>query len=374
MVDSDSGEAGSGDLSLKLHPVHGRSATPWTLQCEGGSLSLFSDDARLVMMFPREEAAHHLRFDRDLFHGLVLSIESAEAFHLHRFKCRSQDMSLLLSWLPRKSPAQLRTEVRRYGLALLMLSVVVFLLPSIFFWGWGILFVLQGLAMLLFPRRLLFVSNGILMLSAGLAYLFLQPPPPIRFVEWIDFAGPIRTGAGSFLLIWGIQQFSLLGANHRLRVARRGGSLRIGENYVPSRVVRKVIWALTGLLIIEICQVAGLLAHAWYGNAVLSDWVLCLTLAGVTLGVLLILRLRTRSGYLEARSAGQFVICLGAIHLAGALAYPLENRLPFTPDVLWYGLFALSEPYIWAPLIGFILLFNHWFNRQVERESGSTGE
>lgn len=371
VVDIDSEEMDSGPSVLSLRPVHGRPPEEWTVQCKGEIMSLFSEEGVLVMTFPREEAAHHLRFDRDLFHGLVLTMEAGDAFPLYRFKCLRQDMHRLLDWLPRKRPEQVHREVRRDGLALLLLAFVFLLIPQIFFWGWAVLFALEGLAMILFPRRFFYAINGLLMMTASLAYLFLQPPPPIFRAELVDFAGPLRTFAGSLLLIWAIHQWSLLGANYQIRLAQRGIDGKTGDSYVPVAVVRKAMWAITAVLMVQICQWASLLVHTWAGKATLGDWVLWLSLTGVTLGVFLLLCLRPRAGYFETRFAGQFTICLGTVYTAGSIVYPLENRLPFAPDVLWNGLFTLSEPYIWAPLIGLILLFNHWFNRQVERESGS---
>lgn len=358
-------------VALSLRPIHGSRNEQWQVHLEEDLLSLHAPDGRIVMMLPREESALHIRFDWDLLRGRMVSFEVVEGLKAYRFRCGLRDLRALLGWLPRKSREELEKEVRFYGVAVVLIGVFQLLFPAYYFWGWGLGCVGVGLAGVCFPRRWIFAVNALGMLFVGAGLLFEPHPRALLNDAYIDFARVMPTGLGSLLLIWSIQQFSLLGAGHRLRMARRKSTApEMADEDRPSAVVRKVMWFVGILAVLLVGQVIGLVLQ-WYLGAVkpmFRDWVLCVTLASVAVGAVAVLRLRLHAAYLEARIAGQFTVVLGVLYLAGVMNVPIEGSLPFPPEILWIGLFALGQPYVWAPLVLLVVLFNRWFVRAVAEE------
>ncbi len=361
---------------LSLRPTYGRARRPWSLHLDADILTLLSADGRIVMMLPREEAALHMRFDWDLIHGRTVSFWAVEGMRAHKFLCNRRELAQLLGWLPQKDPQVVEREVRYYGMAMVIIGVAHLLLPRFYHWGWGLAFVSQGLLAILLPRRAMFAVNAIVMMAGGLALLFWRmtsAPAEGEMLQWTLF---MRTGMGSLLLLWSVQQSALLGANHRLRVARRRRAVDDDEDGQPSSVVRKVSWMVGGLSLLLVCQVAGLFVQHWFGSESPEwrDWVLSLTLAALSLGALAVLRFRTHAAYLEARIAGQMTVVILITYLAGVLIAHTEGSLPFPVEILWLGLFALGSLYHWIAIIVFVLLFNRWFSRAMDREMEESGE
>ncbi len=369
-------QPGRQPCALSLRPAHGRAREPWSLQLDEGILTLLTPDGRIVMMLPCEEAALHMRFDWDLLRGRTVSFWVVEGLKAHQFQCDRRQLAQLLAWLPQKDPQIVEREVRYYGVAMVLIGVAQLLFPRFYHWGWGLAFVFQGLLAVLLPRRAMFAINALLMMSGGLALLFWRltsAPADGEMLQWTLF---MRTGMGGLLLLWSVQQSALLGANHRLRVARRRRSVDDDEDWQPSPVVRKVSWMVGGLSLLLLCQVAGLFIQHWLGSESPQwrDWVLSLTLATLTLGALAVLRFRTHAAYLEARIAGQMTVVILITYLAGVLIAHTEGSLPFPVDILWLGLFALGSLYHWIAIIVFVLMFNRWFSRAVDREMEESGE
>lgn len=367
----------SGRISLKLRPIHGSKSEFWTVLLDEDILSLSTADGRLVMMLPREEAARHLSFDWDLFHGRTVAFEVVEGMKAHRFRCGRRELLRLVRWLPLKPREEIEREARHYGVAVVVVGVVQLLFPAYFPQATGLAFVLQGLAMVCVPKRPMYAVNALLMLVVGLVLLFNPRPVAAHVKDAIDWAQVFRTGLGSMLLIWSIQQFSLLGVKYRLRVARARAIRRSpGEEAPASPVVRKVMWGVTALAALLVGQVGGLFVQMGLGRdlPMLRDWVLCLTLAALTIGMVVVLRLRPQAAYLEARVAGRFGVVLAGLYSIGVLNIDIEGNLPFPPDILWIGLFALGHPYVWIPLVLLVIGFDWWFSRAVSRELTQSGE
>ena len=357
-------------VRIALRPLQGSAAEPWSVALESDLLWLHAPDGRVVMMLAREDAARHLRFDWNVPRGRVVSFVVVEGLKAHRFRCGRRELGVLLDWLPQKPREAMEREVRLYGAAIVLTGVLQISLPEYFPGLWGLAFVLLGLAAMFYAKRPMYAANSLLMLAAGGVLLFSRRHVHAAAGLQVDLKQVLPTGLGSVLLMWGVQQFALLGANHRLRVARlRGAESLLGERS-PSPAVKRVRWAVMILAALLVGQVLGLFLQRYVGTSapILRDWVLCLTLAGVALGAVGVLRWREEAAYLEARIAGQFAVVLGVLYCAGLFNVPIENSLPFPPDILWIGLFSLRQPYVWLPLIGLVLLFNRWFGRAVEKE------
>lgn len=376
-VSGDTASPGANPARISLRPVMGRASETWEVVLEADLLWLHAPDGRVVMMLAREDAARHLRFDWAVPHGRVVSFMIVEGLKTYRFRCGRRALTALLDWLPRKPKEAMEREVRLYGAAIVLTGVLQIALPDYFSRTWGLGFVLIGLAAMFYAKPPMYALNALLMLAAGGVLLYAPRHVPVMAGMRIDLKQVFPTGLGSVLLIWGVQQFALLGANHRLRVARlRVAASSLPEDRLPSPVVRQVRWAVILLAALLLGQVAGLFLQVYLGTTppALRDWVLCLTLACVAMGAVGVLRWRRRAAYLEARIAGQFTVVLGTLYAAGVFNVPIQGSLPFPPDILWIGLFALRQPFVWLPLIVLVLLFNRWFGKAVERELEDTGE
>ncbi len=218
----------------------------------------------------------------------------------------------------------------------------------------------------------MYAVNALVMFPGGI-YLLVSSASSTGFLagEEHEAARVLNIGLGSLLLVWAVQQLSLIGPNRLLQVPRRRRVLDDEETLEPSPLVRKVGWAMGALSLLFVFQLGGLVAQYRLGEGqpTAFDWVLCLTLAAVTVGAAVSLLVRRNVSYLEAKVTGQLGIVLAMLRLVGSLARPLDGtRLPFDVDILWVGLFALGELYFWVPLIIFILLFNWWFSRAAQRE------
>ena len=374
---SENHASAEGGPSLALRPIHGARSERWTLQLDEDILALSTGDGRLVLMLPREESPRHLRFDLYLARGRLLSILVTEGSKAYRFKCSGRDLRRLVDWLPQKSREELEKDVRWYGVAMVLVGVLQLALPQYFHWWLGLAFALQGLLVVVVPKRPMYLLNFGLMLAAGLVLLFMPKSTPPVLAAAIDVARVLCTGLGSLLLIWCVQQLSLLGANHRLRAARiRRDLMELEDENLPSPVLNKIFWVVTTLAALLVGQVAGLFLQAWLGEEppLPRDWILAITLAVLTIGVAAVLWARPSQAYVEAKIAGQFAVVLAGLYGAGVLSIDISGNLPFPPELLWNGLFALGTPYVWGPIIVFVVLFNWWFSRAVERELGQADE
>lgn len=375
MTDTERKESEGAAERLQMQPLRGPRSEPWSVQLDEELLSLHAPDGRVVLMLPRQEATRHLRFEWDLLRGRTVAFVVVEGLSTYRFRSTVSQTKALLDWLPLRSRDELEREARRYGIALVLLGALQLLLQDFFFWATGLLLLLLGLAIILYPRRIMYALNALVMFPVGIALLLwtASSTGPLSGDEY-EMAQVLNIGLGSLLLIWSVQQLSLLGPNRLLLVPRRRRMLEDDDNLEPSPLIRKVGWAMGALSLLFVFDLGGLVAQYRLGELTVEtpsafDWVLCLTLACITVGAAVSLLVRRNISYLEAKITGQFGIVLAMLRLAGALARPLDgSRLPFDPDILWVGLFALGELYFWVPLIICIVLFNWWFNRVAQRE------
>lgn len=357
--------------ALVLQPVHGDAKDAYTVSLDEDVLSLISPDERLVMMLPREEAARHLRFNYDLFHGRTVSFVVVEGLKAHTFKCPLLELEQLLSWLPQKPREEQERDVRLYGVAFVMLGTAQLLFQQLLFWIWGLGFVLLGLANIWWPRRYMYSVNATAMFAVGLVLLFAPVPIGVTAADNAETVKLLATGLGSLLIVWSVQQASLIGPIHRLRVARAhyDAVARLGEPR-PSPSVRIIAWSMFALGLIFAAHLAWLGARSSAGAAAdgWPDWVITGAAAFAMFSAAIILRIRGYKSYLEAKLAAQFALVLIAFYGAGLIRMLTVEGIAFGPGILREGLLSLANIYVWAPLVAVVLLFNRWYAGRVERE------
>ncbi|MBP8129755.1 MAG: hypothetical protein KA184_09245 [Candidatus Hydrogenedentes bacterium] len=355
--------------ALVLHPVHGDEKDAFTVSLEQDVMSLISPDERLVLMLPREEAARHIRFNYDVFHGRTVSFVIVEGLKAHTFKCPLLELEQLLNWLPQKPREEQEREVRRYGVAIVLLGAGLLLFPQYFFWVWGLALVFLGLADIWWSRDMFYGVNAAAMFVASLVLLFAPVPLGLRSGADLETARLLATGLGSLLIIWSVQQASLLGPIHRLRLARAHRDARNARERAPSSAVKAIAWTVGALGVFFLAHLGwlGMQARAGAGEGLIEDWIL----HGVVSGTLLLLAgsmwVRGFRSYVEAKLAAQFALMLAVFYAAGA-GTMLWSAEALGPQVLRMGFLAWSQVYVWAPLVVLVVVFNRWLAGRVERE------
>ena len=366
-----------GPQQLLLKSVKGTGTTPWTVQLEDDLLSLLSPEGRLIMMLPQEDAARHMRFDRNLRHGGTVSFVLMDGLKAYTFKCPSTDRRALLKWLPQKSHQVLTREIRLYGVALILVGALQLLFQSYFFWGRGLAVLLLGVGNIVYERRTVFAINGIMLAIFGLIYLFVPIPSGTLPAIQEQLAKILATGLGSVFLIWSIQQFSLLGPKQQIFYARAQSTPDEEEvESNSSKLIRKVVILATLLALLLAAHLAGILWQLRTSDLPpsLADIILYAAPMLVLAGATVILSLSKSPKYIEAKLAGQFAMFLAVLYAAGLIAAQQQGLSLFTPSPLKIGGELLVKPYVWLPIIVLVLAFNQWFAEVFERELRNHGE
>ncbi len=372
MPNESAQQDGAADSGLILRPLRGTHPGEWLAQLDEDIMSLTSPEGRLVLMIPREDAARLVRFQWDVMKGRTVSFVVVAGLKAYNFACPEATLRRLLAWVPTRPEEEIREEVRRYGLALVLLGAALLLFQDYFFAGWGVLFVLFGAGNIRYPWRVLYAANGAVMLILGLVFLFTATRPigidPEAMSEAIRVA---HIGLGSLLLIWGVEQFSLLGPDYLLR--RR---LAPADETVDGDTKSGAVLAVAGVLALLAVLFFGQLAFLGYGlstdaaPAAPVDWLVAgVFAAGLGCGAVALF-VRGRRAYAEAKLAGQFAVIVAGLYLAGAIAL----RNPLAPHVLLSGLGALPRPFVWAPLVVTVVAFSRGYVWAVGREIKAGGE
>lgn len=349
-----------------LPAVEGES---WSLKLEADSLTLCGPGDALALILIRSEAARHIRFARDLAHGRTLSFIVVEGLKAHKFRCGTELMDSLLSWLPQKPLAEIKKKARLTGVLIALAGIFLIVSGAAVHpvWGGGLL--VLGIAGAALPRRGFYAVNGALMVLIGLIQLFFRQDPGAATTA--DQTLP--TIAGIVLLCWSMQQFSQCSPNHLLRIARAERDKKDAlVSRVPSRLVKRVGRCNLLSAIAFACYSAGLLITSARGagfTSITPDLTVFVVLTLLTLASAITLGLRKGPAYLEAKISAQALIAAWVLFFwgVGFNFHPAEPLSVFS-GALSQGLFLLERPYVWVPLVVLILGFNQWFSGAIERE------
>ncbi len=347
----------------------------WTVRLEAELLTLLDGEDKPVLKLHREEAARYLRFSYDVVRARIVTLVVIEGLKGYSFHCTKVELSKLLSWLPQKSPETIAKEGRYSGLVLALFGTLYLLLPGHLFWGLGVCFLVAGAVGLLLPKRGLYALNGALMILVGLWELLPRNLPGLHSLIATPEERVVPFVVGCVLILWGIQQLTMLGSSQKLRAARavrdRHASFLPGQSALVRRVGRWNLiasglfaaYALSALALASAGSATGLLSFALSDAAIYG--VLAL-LAAVSAASFLV---RRRPAYLEAKASAQFLIAVAVLSLWGfALSFHPSAPASFLGALLSGEAEVFKRPYVWASLIPPVLLFNRWFARAVDRE------
>lgn len=364
--DDTGGDPKAGVSEIGLRPVRGDRTAEWKARFDGHVLSLVGPDGQVALMLPRDEASRHIRFRWDVFRGRVVEFVVLQGLKAHAFRFSPHIRDCFFAWLPQKTLAERAQEARFHGAALVLFGMLQLYLADQLFPVWGAVLQAVGLVVLLRPLRGMHGLLGVTMLLAGLAMLF--SPGVFLVAEGGDsFARVLATASGSVLLLWGIQQFSLLGPSYHLRPAETREPKRERER---SRLVARVAMVSIAFALAYGIYAVGLFVVTQSTPALPTDSLIFLGLSLLSGLAGLVLLMRRQPPYLEARITAQLLIIVAVLYLSGiAAGYFSGMPFAFSQDILANGILRFDRPYVWAPLIVLLVLFQRWFLGRVEREA-----
>ena len=376
------GEEPGASVVLSLQPIHGRTKELWSLVLEPELLTISKPDGTAVVYLHQEEVARYVRLDRDVFRGRTIKFVIVEGLKSYSFRCTKEQFAQFVAWMPHKSDSDEKKEAWRSGLGVALMGIPPLILRQDLFWGCGVCLLAAGIVGIVLPKRMMHAALGILMILVGLWDLF--PRQLLGLVPWSvpqdDLMIPVVMG--SFLMLWGIHQISLLSANQLLRVARAIRDERMAFLPGRSRLVRGVGYGnIAGSVAFGGCA-AGLLVAGLSGagadtapgglassRIVLSDSLVFAVLGVLMLSMAAAFLLRKRPAYLEAKASAQLLIAAGVFVFWGIVFHVLLGT-PLSPFALFAsdGLMTFARPEVWVSLVLCVLAFNWWFNHALDRE------
>ncbi len=363
---------------VQLQPLTSEAGTLWTVKLEPEILTLMNPANQDVLQLHREEAARYINFAHDLRRGRVIHFVIIEGLKSYSFRCAKVQLLKLLAWMPHKDTEEIERDVRRSGIVLGLLGLLNFLVAQRMWMGMGVVIMLVGLFAYFRPHRKMFAVNGALLLATGLwdltTWSFAAAATPSDGLGY----SIIPMTMGIVLILWGIQQITLLGPNHQVRIARELRDERASLMFQPSVVVRRIAWvnAVTAALFFSYSVV--LLAHGVYisRSAVAPPPFSWLTPDLVVFGVSgllsasssLVLLRKQRPAYMEARVCAQVMISVLVFGIWGALfSIVTGSSFSFFGDVV-YTTHVIFAPAVWLTLIAAVAMFNRWYGRSVDNE------
>lgn len=366
---------------VPLRPVGSDDTKVCLLELNAEDASLVEHDGSLFMLIPREDAARYIRFSWDLLRGRIVSLALFEGMPPRRFRCRTREFTKLLTWLPQKPLTEIKKNIRLTGVAIALIGVLFVLVYWTFHWLWGAGFIAVGIMNILLPLRAMYLLNAAWMMAVGVIQLFLRAPIGLDPVESLDGPLPLSTIAGSALLCWATHQVSMNSPNQLIRMALAQRDRDATPTLRKSALVRTVARCNLLTAIALGCYAAGLVvtfvflrtpspdSASWELGGVLADLLVFVMLAVLTLATYIVLSLRTRPAYLEAKISAQLLIVVWVL-FAWGLGFNLSPSDPLSifSGTLTRGVFVLERPYVWAPLVVLVVAFNAWLKRAIDRE------
>ena len=352
---------------LELAPLSGGGT--WTVRL-GPDLMTLSDAAGdTVLTLHQTEAARYMRFANDIFRGRTVSFVVVMGFEKHRFRCTKEQLVRLLAWLPRKGPEEAAREIRYSGIGVALFGVLHLLVPQHLFWGCGLVLFAAGAVGIAAPRRQIYVLNGVLMTVVGLWDLYPRRPAENHLLSVV---------VGSILILWGIQQLSMLEANQHLRAAReirdRSVAFRPGKSGLThwaglANVLAAVVFGLYAIAVLASVPFR-MTSGAMSGFApVLPDLGVFSVLAVLTGLSAVMLLLRQKATYLEAKVSAQLLVAATVLTLWGIVfSFHASDPFSFFGRIFAADLYSFTRPYVWMSLILCVVGFNRWFARVMDRE------
>jgi len=369
-------------LRLDLPSLNSPSGEKWTLRLESDILTLIRPGNRAVLKLHRDEVARYLRFTRDLLRGRIVTFVLIQGAKKYSFRCTREEQKVLLRWLPEITPSYLTRQAQLACIGVALFGMLHFLISRGLFWICGTWLIFAALLGFMLPTRKTFLVNGVVLIMAGL--WDLSTGSPVDFRPWSvppeDRVIPVLIG--SLVLMWGIQQISMLGPNQLLRVVRAARDERVSFLPQESGTVRRIgrlnivatlIFAVyVGAMLLGISQNAGKYAGAGRPPSIeplVRDCIIFGVLTLLTIFSAIRFLIRKPPAYGEAKVSGQLLVSVAVLSLWSFIS----NVNLAQPSTLLNGAvtanpLVFTRSYVWGSLILCVLGFNRWFTHAVDRE------
>ncbi len=375
------GEAPLETQELKLKPVKGNDE--WTVTLEPSIVRVQDAESHEVLMVPREDIAQYMHFERDLIRGRTVTFAAAYGMKSYTFRCTRDEFGALLACMPQKSPEELKREARLNGLAVALAGVLYLILPSPFYWWWGLVLIGLGAGSLAYPTRKWYALDAAGMFVIGLSGLFVQRAVVVNPAHVVGTLDILSQVAAIVFVCWGVQQLAMLSPNAQIRAARVQQDPEAAA--VPARkspLVRAVAICALGAAVLQWGYALTLVYLAWSGTAMVTptrslagislgmmDIVACTTLGTVCLASGIVLLMRKHPAYSEARVVSTMLMALALVFWWGAV-FSFEPSQPMLlfGTLLSNGVQVFGRPYVWGSLLVAVAVLNWLFVRAVDKE------
>jgi hypothetical protein len=366
---------------LKLRPFKGNET--WTVTLDPSIVRVQNADSHEVLMVPREDIAQYMHFERDLIRGRTVTFAAAYGMKPYKFRCTREEFATLLSCMPQKSPEEIRKSVRLSGLAIALAGIVYLVLPNPFYWWWGLVLAGLGAGALAHPSRKWYLFNAVGMFAVGLSGLFVQRVVVVNPAHIVGTLDILVQVAGIVFVCWGVQQLAMLSANAQIRAARVMHDPEAAA--MPARkspLVRRVaVGALVAAVLLWGYALA-LVYLALSGTTMVTptrslagislgmiDIVACTVLGTVCLGSGIVLLMRKRPAYAEARIVTTVLMALALVFWWGAVfSFDPSQPMLLFGTLLSNGVQVFGRPYVWGSLLVGVVVVNWLFVRAVDKE------
>jgi hypothetical protein len=168
----------------------------WTVCLATDAAEFSSLEGGDFVSVPRDQGNARIQFASAFISGYNVAVKQNGT--THKFKLAQHDLSKLRAWLPEKTTADIKRELRNWGIGLIVLGVAHFVLAEFLSPVWGAIILVVGVLNLLIPQRGMFIVNGLALLMVGGLNIFAG-----EIGTWTAF--------GILQLCWGVQEMRKFG-------------------------------------------------------------------------------------------------------------------------------------------------------------------
>jgi hypothetical protein len=168
----------------------------WTVRLAPDSVEFSSLEGGEFVSVPKDQGNARIQFASAFVSGYNVAVRQNSK--MYKFKLAREDLSRLRSWMPEKTAADMKTELRNWGIGLILLGIAHFVFSGFLDPVWGAVILVVGVLNLLIPRRGMFIVNGIALLLVGILNITAG-----EVGSWTAF--------GILQLVWGVQEIRKFG-------------------------------------------------------------------------------------------------------------------------------------------------------------------
>lgn len=196
LIETATGEVGWNEVTSERSFTVKRSAglrkkEEWTVTLTDDSVRFSLHKENEGFIISKDEANAHIEFAKTNLFGQGNTINVKQGGQLYVFTLDNIGKDGLCAWLPKKTTTQMKDELRKWGIGLIILGAVHLIISGFLDPVWGVLIAGIGVLNLLIPKRGMFIVNGMVILLAGVMNMTAGG-------GWKVFA--------MLQIIWGIQE------------------------------------------------------------------------------------------------------------------------------------------------------------------------